>query len=434
MKFKFSIFTTICGLWLLLIIAPASAQNNTVEFSVDGLKVILRQTQKETVVMNMYFRGGSSNYSAADAGIESLALSGILECGTSKYPSGVFNDLTDEYGLHLGGDASNDYGVVKLKCISKYMDQGWNLFSSAIASPVFEAQKFDLLKEQKINDVKTALSNPDERLKWLAQGFAFASTPYSISPDGTVESLRNLKRDAVKNYYYNVLLNKNRMFLVVAGNVSKAVLEKKIHEAFASLPVKEYKQAAIESPLFTHETSRIDNRQIATNYVAGIINAPSLSSPGYPAYRLAVTLLNSAMFDVIRVNKQLSYAPSASMSEGLISYVTLYASTTQPAETVKMMRMILSYIKDHDYSEKLLDNIRKGYLLSYARQQEVMSDIADHLGKAEIMGDWKYSETLATRMRTVTAREMKEVLNSYANNITWAYIGDPSLVSKAFDQ
>src|SRR5438477_12709295 len=97
---------------LLLIFATGFTQNNTVDFTVDGLKVILRQTQKETLVMTMYFRGGSTNYSAANAGIESLALSGIIECGTSKYSANDFNDQTDEYGLHLDGDARNDYGMV----------------------------------------------------------------------------------------------------------------------------------------------------------------------------------------------------------------------------------------------------------------------------------------------------------------------------------
>src|SRR4051812_10116244 len=83
---------------VLLSISTASfEQSGTVEFTVDGLKVILRQTQKETLVMSMYFRGGTTNYNAANAGIESLALTGILECGNSKYAADDFNEQTDEY-------------------------------------------------------------------------------------------------------------------------------------------------------------------------------------------------------------------------------------------------------------------------------------------------------------------------------------------------
>ncbi len=432
MKSLFLKYRLLNCVWLLLLAATVNAQNNTEEFTVNGLKVILRQTQKETLVMNMYFRGGSSNYSTANAGIESLALSGIIECGTGKFSANDFNDQTDEFGLHLNGEAYNDYGVVKLGCISKYKDEAWKLFSSAIASPLFDVQKFDLLKEQKINDLKLELSNPDTRLRQLAQEFAFAGTPYAISPNGTETSLTALNRDAVKDYYYNTLLNKNRMFLVVAGNITREDLEKKIQGSFSTIPSKPFTPAIIESALFTQETSKIENRRIATNYIAGILNAPGLNSPEYPAYRLAVTILNSALFEVIRLSKQLSYAPSASLSEGKISYVTMYASTTQPRETVQAMRMVLSYMKNNLYSEKLMENIRKGHLLSYTRRQEVMSEIADQLGKAEIMGDWKLAENLGSRMRMVTAKQIREVLNTYVKSITWAYIGDQGLGRQSF--
>ena len=435
MRSDFSLFNRAGAILILLLTTSiVFAQNNTIEFTTNGLKVILRQTQKETQVMSMYFRGGTSNYTPANAGIESLALSGIIECGTSKYPASDFNDLTDEYGLHLDGDASNDYGLVKLSCISRYTDEAWKLFSSAIMSPVFEAQKFNLLKEQKINDLKGVLSNPDTRLKWLAQEFAYTSTTYAINPAGTVASLEALNKDAVKDYYYNTLLNKNRMFLVVAGNISREDLEKKILGAFAGIPVKAYTPENIETALFSDENYRILSRQIATNYIAGVINAPGLNNPDYPAFRLAISILNSALFEVIRLSKQLSYAPSASISEGRISYATMYASTTQPGETVKALRMVLSYMKSNIYSDKLLNNIRNDQLLSYTRRQEIMSDIADQLGKAEITGDWKLSENLATRMSKVTAEDIRDVLNKYAKKITWAYIGDPDLGERSFNQ
>jgi zinc protease len=413
---KFS--RTAALLILLLITVTGFAQNSTVEFTVNGLKVILRQTQKETLVMSMYFRGGSANYSPANAGIESLALSGIIECGNSKYSANDFNDQTDEYGLHLNGDANNDYGIVKLSCISRYTDEAWKLFSSTISSPVFETQKFDLLKEQKINELKLGLSSPDARLKQLAQEFAFASTPYSINPDGTVAGLASLNRDAVKDYYYNTLLNKNRMFLVVAGNISREDLEKKIRNAFSEIPAAAYTPVNIEPPFFTQETSKIESRPIATNYVSGILNAPGLNSPHYPAFRLAVSILNSILFDVIRLSKHLSYAPSAHLYEGKISYVTMYASTSQPQETIKAMRSILSNMKSRTFSDKIVESVRKHHLLSYAKQQEVMSDIADQLGKAEIMGDWKLAENLGERMSMVSAEELNNhLLRRWVENI-----------------
>jgi predicted Zn-dependent peptidase len=61
-----------------------------------------------------------------------------------------------------------------------------------------------------------------------------------------------------------------------------------------------------------------------------------------------------------------------------------------------------------------------------------MSDIADRLGKAEILGDWKLAENLSSRMSMVTAAEVKAVVNRYAKYITWVYIGNPDLGNKSF--
>jgi zinc protease len=428
------IIRTGCLLISLLVNVAAFSQNNTVEFTAAGLKVILHQTQKETLVMSMYFRGGSSNYVVANAGIESLALSGAMECGTAKYAANDFNEQVDEYGLHLGGIATNDYGVLKLSCIARYKDEAWKLFSSAIVSPVFEIQKFNLLKEQKINTLKAVLSDPDARLKWLAQEFAFAGTTYATNPEGTVNSLPTLSRDAVKDYYYNTLLNKSRMFLVVAGNISKEELEKKITDAFTGIASKAYTAVTINNTIFTEEVYKIEPRSIATNYVAGVINAPNINNPNYPAFRLAVSILGGSMFDYIRLEKQLSYAPSASISEGRISYVTMYASTTQPAETVKAMHLILSFMQNKTYSEKILNNVRKDNLHAYIKRQEIMAEIADQLGSAEIMGDWKLAENLPERMSNVSAEDVQHVLNIYAKNISWAYIGDAVSGKEAFTQ
>jgi zinc protease len=408
------------------------AQNPTVEFTVNGLKVILRQTQKETLVMNMYFRGGSSNYTASKAGIESLALSAILDCGNSTYSATDFNDKVDEFGLHLTSLAESDFSVVKLSCISRYVTEAWKLFAAAINAPVFDNQKFALLKERKISDLKGALSNPDERLQSMAQEFAFANTTYAINPSGTTQTLSSLTRDAVKDYYYNTLLNRNRMFLVVAGNISKEDLQNMVNTAFANIPVAPYQAVIPTNDFFDNEAHKIEARPLATNYIAGLINAPTISSDDYPAFRIGVVLLHSAIYDVIRQSKQLSYAPSARLTDGNLPYVTMYASTTQPDETIKAMRMVLNYMKSNRLSEKLVNNVRKSVVDSYKKRQEIMLDIADNLGKAEIAGNWKLAENLEARMKNIDIDDISNVIGKYAQSVKWVYIGNPKQVQNTF--
>jgi predicted Zn-dependent peptidase len=112
----------------------------------------------------------------------------------------------------------------------------------------------------------------------------------------------------------------------------------------------------------------------------------------------------------------------------------MYASTTQPQETVKAMYNVLSHVRASIYTDETVANLQNSVLLGYLKQQESMSNIVDALGEAEIMGDWKLAENFDVRVNAVTAKEIQSVLKAYTNNITWAYIGDPGLGEQSFTQ
>lgn len=420
---------------IFVFLSPALvlAQQKSVSFDVDGLKVILKRTQKETIAMGMYFRGGVNNYLEKKAGIEILALDGAISCGSKNFKASEVDDQTDEFGLHLTAQAETDFALIKLRCISRYVNEGWKIFSSSIVAPAFEDQKFSLLKSQRIEISKGQLSNPDRRLEILVTESAFANTPYATNPDGSEQSLQALSREEVKEYYYNTLLNKKRMFLVVAGNISKEDLEKKVRETFANIPSKEYSAPHTNLPMFAEETYLTENRPLATNYVSGIFNAPSLAHEDYPAFRLAISILNNRLFNEIRLNKRLSYAPSARFVGGKNAYAVMYASTTKPIETVQEMRSSLKFIKDVTYTEAFIAELRKSQLQGYQKSQESMAEISDALGQAEIMGDWQLAENFSERVSAVTAKEVREVLKKYSRKLKWAYLGNEELAKVSLD-
>jgi len=425
--------TALVVLGLFVCALQSQAENKTLEFNVNGLKVILKQTQKETIVMSMYFRGGLSNYPAKNAGIESLALSGLTSCGTKTLSSNKVDEQCDEYNLGLTTEANSDFSSITLKCISRYVNEGWSVFSSALAAPSFEPRRFELLRAKKIDIVQSKASSPDIRLERLAIETAFANSLYTTDPNGTAESLAGLPLDTVKNYYYNTLLNKNRMFLVVAGNISREDLETKIQAAFSSLPSRPYEEPKIQPELFSRDVYKAENRQVATTYICGLINAPQLNHNDYPAYKIASILLHSAIFREIRINKQLSYAPRASISMGRMPYLTMYASTSQPGEAVKTMVATLNRVKQVTYTDATIEELRKSFIQSDLKRQEKMAAIVESLGEAEILGGWHLAEDMANRASSVTGKDVRNALQYYSQHIAWAFLGDSSIAEQTFN-
>ncbi|PZP43104.1 MAG: hypothetical protein DI598_16120, partial [Pseudopedobacter saltans] len=139
-KIALGIFALIC------FIKPWAQNSSTTSFDVDGIKVIFKPTIKETVSVRVYFKGGVTNYPENQAGIETLALSALTECGTKKYTADAFKDTSDKYLIKIGGTSSYDYGFVSMLSISKFFDKGWDLLTEAIMNPSFNESELNQLK------------------------------------------------------------------------------------------------------------------------------------------------------------------------------------------------------------------------------------------------------------------------------------------------
>lgn len=401
----------------------ATAQSATTSFTVGGITVIYKPTQKQIINVSVYFRGGVNNYTADKAGIENLTISGVTECGTTKYAKDVFKDKADEYGISVYGSAGRDNALIGLNCISKYFNQGWDLLAQAVTNPVFEEGEFNKLKQKVLAGVKQSEGNPDSKLSDMAMQNAFAGTPYAINPSGTEESLGNIKAADAKDYYYKTLLNKNRMFIVVVGNISKADITAKISAAFASIPALPYQPQALQAPVFKGNTINTVERQVATNYITGMMNAPVYTSADYIPFRLAFASLSDKLFTEIRTKRNLSYAPAAYARGGAIPYSAVYVTTTNPKAAVEVMVNQVNELKKNGFTEKDLKNSKALFITSNYMKDESTNAIAASLATAETLGNWKIAEAIPNLINSTTQTQMTAAFKKYITGIKWNYLG-----------
>jgi zinc protease len=417
---------------LLLLWGGATAQSSASTFEVDGLKVIFRPTQKETVSIAMFFRGGVMNYDGDNAGLENLALSSATSCGTKNYSVHDYKELADEFGIEISGASTTDYGVISLNCVNKYLNQGWKLFSDAVINPIFDEGEFSNQKEQIISLTHAREALPEALIDQMTMSSMFKGTRYATDPIGNETSLRKLNTDSVKKYYYKTLLNKERMFLVVAGKISRAELEGKIRGVFAALKGITYTKPVFDDVTLTGNRLFTAQKNIATNYISRVMNAPTMSSPDYPAFRLAVTVLSSYLHFKLRTEQALSYAPGATVKTLQIPYTSLYVSTTQPKKSVQAMMDAFIDVKEGNYNTSVLKEIKKSYRLDSYTDQESAATLVGDLGRAEILGDFKLEEDLVKKVSAVTAADVSRVFTKYLTGAIWIYVGNEQLAKEAF--
>lgn len=417
------IFTIFCFTAIL-------AQSETTSFDVNGIKVIFKPTVKNMVSVRIYFRGGVSNYTAQQAGIERLTLGAVIGCGTTKHTANEFKDIADYYDIDFGNTAEYDFSGVEMSCISKYFDQGWNLLAEAINNPSFDNNELQLLKNTITSAIRQEESSPDKHVEQLLVKNAFAGTAYATDPDGTEETIAAFTPTDLKNYY-STMLNKNKMFIVIAGKITKEEIIEKVKAAFSNIPSKPYTPATLRAPVWNDNHTTAEPRSLATNYIDGILNAPVMTSPDYIPFKLGISAFSGTLFSVLRTQHNLSYDPGAFTTNLRMPYTVMYVSTTSPNEAVSLMVYELNRVKGLTMSNRSLNQIKSSFITSNYMKLQSSSAITGNLGIAEIMGGWYYFENMPALLDQVTAEQIAKAMQKYTLGVRWSYLGDMEAAKQA---
>src|SRR3989337_2537923 len=247
-----------------------SAEEKPKEFIVNGLKVILKPSIKEIISVRLFIKGGTANYSKEKEGIESLALSVAAEGGTKNMTRTEFATAAEKMGTTIGYSTSFDYSEINMSCVNSYWSQSWKLFADVIISPRFEAKDFELIKSQAIAQAKQAEANPDEHLRNRSMENAFSNQNYSKVPRGTVKSLEKITLENLISHFKSIIAKQN-CFLVIVGNLTETDIKEKITTAFGSL--QQGSQQKAQPRLEIKPDATVENRDIPTNYIRGIMSA-----------------------------------------------------------------------------------------------------------------------------------------------------------------
>jgi zinc protease len=407
------------------------AQGKTEKFSVDGITVLMKPTVKDIVNVSVYYRGGVADYSADKAGLANIALAATTECGTKNYSKNEFKDKADKFGIAIYGSSTYDYGTVNLNCISKYFNEGWELLTEAVKVPVYNEKEFDLLKQKSISGIKARESNPDAKIMKMAVDNTFKGTVYETDPAGEVNTMEKITAEEAKDFYYKTLLNKNKIFIVVAGKISKTDIMAKIKKAFSDLPASPYKEHVYHTPVINTNSLHIEPRTLATNYIMGVMNSAAYTAPDYVANRLAFVTFSQNLFTEVRTKRNLSYAAYSYSITDKMPYAIMYVSTTEPKASAEVMNNEIKRLKKEGFSQKELTGSKNLYITATFMKEESTSALASSIGNAEILGDWKMSDDFINKAQKVTPAEMTNSFKKYIKGVNWNYLGDEKAADAA---
>jgi predicted Zn-dependent peptidase len=253
----------------------------------NGLTVIVSENDKlPRVSFNLVMDGTPKTYGDM-AGLPDIAGSLIMSGTTTRS-----KDALDREIDYIGASLSADNNSIRLSCLTKHMDMGLTLMEDVLKNANFPESEFDRIIKTNESNLAAAQSDAGTMMR---NARAVANFP-SSHPYGEVmteESLANITREAVIDYYKETFTPKGA-YLVIVGDIKADEIGKTLSKHFENWTGPKPHDANLPSA-----NSNDGSRVIFVNKNGAVQSVISVSfpmdlTPSDPDY-LKVQVLNGIM-------------------------------------------------------------------------------------------------------------------------------------------
>ncbi len=209
-----------------------------------------------TVCFRLWFKVGSQNDPPGKEGLAALTAQMITEASTK---SNSYEDVLDRLFPIAGSyaaAASVEETVIYGRIHKDNLDQYYQLLTQAVMEPAIKQDDLDRLKSDALNYLENTLrySSDEELGKAVLYNTIFRGTPYGHLPAGTIDGVRSITVEDVKNFYHKYYTRDN-VVIGLGGGYDERLLEK-IRTDLAALP------AGIPEPVPPPSPPKINGLQV----------------------------------------------------------------------------------------------------------------------------------------------------------------------------
>ena len=399
----------------------------TTDFTVDGVRVILRHSAANDVVAaNLYLLGGTQQLTPATQGIETMLLV-ASEHGTKRYSKTALRAVMARLGSDIVIEPGVDWTMIGARSLRGTLDSTWAVLADRVMAPRLDSNEVELVRAQLVSEARTRRDSPDALVAALADSARWSGHPYALEPVGTEETISRITLADLRRYRGEQMMT-SRMLLVIVGNVDRPAAERLVRTTIGQLPrgTYQWKPPAALPP--GRSTLTVAARTLPTNYLLGYYGGPAASSPDYPALRVATAVLSGRLFSEIRSRRNLTYAVDAPFVERAMSVGGLYVTTTQPALTLGLMQAEVARLQQEALDPDGLERLVQQFITEYFLNNETNAAQANFLARAVLYrGSATAADRFVDELRAVRPEDVMRVARTYMRGIRFAYVGDPAL-------
>ena len=204
----------------------------------NGLRLLLMEDHATpTVSMFACSLGGLLAEAQATAGISNLTTR-MMTLGTQKRSEADIASLSESLGAPLNSFSGYNSMGIALDAMSKDLDKVLDLFEDVLLNPSFPE---DVLAREK-NTVIAVINSVDDDIFDLGtktfKETLFRSHPYRFQEIGTVDTVEDLKREDLEQFYRKYFVPSN-MVVAVYGDINAASVRERLSNGLSVIDKKD---------------------------------------------------------------------------------------------------------------------------------------------------------------------------------------------------
>ncbi|MEK6934895.1 MAG: pitrilysin family protein [Nanoarchaeota archaeon] len=380
----------------------------------NGLTVIYDERETDSVAIEVLVKVGSNNEEDKTRGVSHF-LEHMLFEGTKSRSNKEIAQEIESVGGEMNAATSNERTFFHVRILGKFIDKGLEILADMIKNSSFNEKEFE--KERRIILEEISMIQDDPK---LFQFDFFLSRLFKKHPTknpviGTRESISNMKKEDMVNYFKKFYVPKN-MVLVIVGK-AKDVFEKS-EKFFGDVKSgDEFNIEDFEEIKDKEKGSYVLVKNIDHSYL--IIGYKTVPRDHKDSYILDVidSLLSrgfsSRLYDEVRNKRGLAYNVGAhhdSMSTTgyFLSYLSTDKKNLDEARRILLEQFNLPGLNEGELKEA------KTYIEGNLKiRHENNKDRADFIGFWELIGDCKKAEEYFKEIRKVSLSDVKRIVKKY---------------------
>jgi zinc protease len=201
-----------------------------------GARLITAPVSKlPLVTVLVVVNAGSTSEPRGKEGVAALTAAGLLE-GTAKFDGAELAEKFEQLGTSLESGADWDSAFLKITVLSSKLEEATKLLGEAISNPVFPEREIDRLKAERLAEILQLETEPRGLADEKFSEFLYDDeSRYSRPDEGSMESVRQLTRDDVEEFY-RANYNSEGTTVIVVGDISSENAKKLVIEALGKWP------------------------------------------------------------------------------------------------------------------------------------------------------------------------------------------------------